>query len=815
MSRGFVLILIIISWFCFHSCGSKSDITNQKWFDFLEIYNDFSINGEPIQSYHFEDHDFNFTSTFLAPNENVIYKDSMLQTFAEVFLHIERLDNQNAFEKFENLKKTNNRYPNLTYLADLSLSDTLFVEDIYYFRHNIFAAKDIKGKLLEIMCVQELARLAERQDEFILAQSFLHYGLSIIENSGYNFNFLQVKLLQNMRMSMAQEDYSYRNRIKDIDLEVSNILAKYPSSDYSYYTDWFASNEDSILNWHSIDFIDTLQICHMEKARMLTDHGVTKLDKEPQKALKYFLSASRYFKNDIYNSYNKLLLNYIGLCYEMLGEENKAQEAYSKTRVRGVYESCHNYNYSELMNIGFELYFRDASKSSTIDRFELLKKQRKLAQYQLNNNDEHLNDFMASNTLMQLELLMNANHLIEDQYIFDIIQATDKYNSTRNARKKHSPITLKLLTKVNNFKTIEDEHFQTYKEMLESVINDFINQSPSTKPDYLKTDMAVFKNKLQEEDAMYIDQLVYRDSYAMIYYDGHTVDIEILETQLIDSLVKNIRTNLVSESRNVSSLFELKKLIFNKDVTKYNVHFDGSLHDIPYSLFEDIEVQRIYNIDSYIQETRVDFNASSISILAYSDSTTLSNSRAMKVTELPFTFAEASAIISILKDANLKSGLSCNRSNFLKSMNSSLLHISTHGFSNPGNKLENYLILRNDVQDLDTVFSYEIEEFNKTPEVVILSGCKTGVGEHQHGEGNYSLARSFLNTGTQTCLKTLWNVDDEETQKFMTRLYINWTNEMSLGQALQLTQNQYRSESIDPLIWSGFVLEGNSEIYLN
>src|SRR5205085_7331070 len=56
-------------------------------------------------------------------------------------------------------------------------------------------------------------------------------------------------------------------------------------------------------------------------------------------------------------------------------------------------------------------------------------------------------------------------------------------------------------------------------------------------------------------------------------------------------------------------------------------------------------------------------------------------------------------------------------------------------------------------------------------ELVVLSGCDTGVGDIRTGEGVYGLRRAFLYAGARGLLVSLHEVPDEETAAFMELFY--------------------------------------------
>jgi tetratricopeptide (TPR) repeat protein len=67
---------------------------------------------------------------------------------------------------------------------------------------------------------------------------------------------------------------------------------------------------------------------------------------------------------------------------------------------------------------------------------------------------------------------------------------------------------------------------------------------------------------------------------------------------------------------------------------------------------------------------------------------------------------------------------------------------------------------------MDDVFPLHL-----SAELVVLSGCQTGLGELLPGEGLVGLTRAFLYAGSRSVLVSLWNVSDRSTAEFMEVFY--------------------------------------------
>jgi Uncharacterized protein conserved in bacteria len=109
----------------------------------------------------------------------------------------------------------------------------------------------------------------------------------------------------------------------------------------------------------------------------------------------------------------------------------------------------------------------------------------------------------------------------------------------------------------------------------------------------------------------------------------------------------------------------------------------------------------------------------------------------------------------------------------------------------------------------------EIENMDLTSvDLVVLSACQTGLGQVESIEGVYGLQRAFKKAGVKSILMTLWKVDDDATQLFMTEFYRDYLKNNSKQHALKAAQEylkHYTSDEgeyvySDPYYWAGFVL---------
>ncbi|NNK82813.1 MAG: CHAT domain-containing protein, partial [Flavobacteriaceae bacterium] len=92
-------------------------------------------------------------------------------------------------------------------------------------------------------------------------------------------------------------------------------------------------------------------------------------------------------------------------------------------------------------------------------------------------------------------------------------------------------------------------------------------------------------------------------------------------------------------------------------------------------------------------------------------------------------------------------------------------------------------------------------------DMVVLSACKTGLGDIDGSEGVYGLQRAFKMAGVDIIVMSLWEVPDKETVEFMNSFYTNWLGGLKVREAFNSTQRTMSNIYKDsPEKWAAFVL---------
>jgi CHAT domain-containing protein len=118
------------------------------------------------------------------------------------------------------------------------------------------------------------------------------------------------------------------------------------------------------------------------------------------------------------------------------------------------------------------------------------------------------------------------------------------------------------------------------------------------------------------------------------------------------------------------------------------------------------------------------------------------------------------------------------------------------------------------------LYSYELCQLQLNAQLIVLSGCNTGMGQLKQGEGLLSLSRSFFYSGARSVAFTLWSQADQAGANIMIGFYKGIKNKKRLEMALQTAKLNYLSQTdpakSHPYYWGGFLIVGKTDpIILN
>ena len=102
----------------------------------------------------------------------------------------------------------------------------------------------------------------------------------------------------------------------------------------------------------------------------------------------------------------------------------------------------------------------------------------------------------------------------------------------------------------------------------------------------------------------------------------------------------------------------------------------------------------------------------------------------------------------------------------------------------------------------------EVSNLNlRKTKLVVLSACKTGLGQMEGTEGIIGLRRAFKLAGVEQMIVAMWNVHDNTTRELMNLFYSELAKNLQPISSFEKAQKTMRIKyPNDPQNWAGFVL---------
>jgi CHAT domain-containing protein/tetratricopeptide (TPR) repeat protein len=186
---------------------------------------------------------------------------------------------------------------------------------------------------------------------------------------------------------------------------------------------------------------------------------------------------------------------------------------------------------------------------------------------------------------------------------------------------------------------------------------------------------------------------------------------------------------------------------------------------------------------------------------------------------LPQARREAEAILSLVPpgEALPALGFAASRETVLSGRLADyrIVHFATHGLLNAEHPDLSGLVLalvdeRGRLRD-GFLRVHEVYGLHLPADLVVLSACRTALGQEVRGEGLLGLTQGFFHAGAARVLVSLWNVNDEATAELMSRFYRGVLRRgLPPSRALREAQLSMLREPRwgAPYYWAGFTLQG-------
>jgi CHAT domain-containing protein len=184
---------------------------------------------------------------------------------------------------------------------------------------------------------------------------------------------------------------------------------------------------------------------------------------------------------------------------------------------------------------------------------------------------------------------------------------------------------------------------------------------------------------------------------------------------------------------------------------------------------------------------------------------------------LPFSRTEATAIAALANDREtlLALDFAANRRLVLSGELASyqIVHFATHAEVDTQHPELSRLVLSLIDEEgrprEGFVYGHEVFDLRLPAELVVLSGCETGMGQEIRGEGLVGLPQAFLYAGAARVVVSLWKVQDRSTARLFESFYRRLLEERETPSAAlrgaQMEQWQTQPRGYQ---WAAFVAQG-------
>jgi CHAT domain-containing protein len=176
---------------------------------------------------------------------------------------------------------------------------------------------------------------------------------------------------------------------------------------------------------------------------------------------------------------------------------------------------------------------------------------------------------------------------------------------------------------------------------------------------------------------------------------------------------------------------------------------------------------------------------------------------------IPFVEEEAQQVSMILPNASLLLGEEATEEK-LKSMGAeaSILHIASHAVFRNDNPMFSSIQMGTSWLNLFDIYNIELDS-----DLVVLSGCGTGMSRIIDGDEIVGLARGFFYAGTRSLVVSLWNAYDRSTAELMQSFYTHLHDDQrDIAGSLRLAMQELREKYPHPYYWAPFFLMGKTTL---
>jgi CHAT domain-containing protein len=230
---------------------------------------------------------------------------------------------------------------------------------------------------------------------------------------------------------------------------------------------------------------------------------------------------------------------------------------------------------------------------------------------------------------------------------------------------------------------------------------------------------------------------------------------------------------------------------------------------VPHGLLHYVPMHALHDGENYLIDRFSVSYAPSASIYAMCQSQQANASGGSLImgiadAQAPSILDEVAALKNILPEARLFIGENATQAALEEhGPKSRIVHIATHGYFRQDNPMFSSIRLGDSYLSL-----YDLYHLKLPAELVVLSGCATGLNVIKPGDEQIGLVRGLLQAGAQSMILSLWDVHDASTKEFMIAFYSGLQRGQAKPVALRNAMLKLRDKCPHPYYWAPFLLIG-------
>jgi CHAT domain-containing protein len=230
---------------------------------------------------------------------------------------------------------------------------------------------------------------------------------------------------------------------------------------------------------------------------------------------------------------------------------------------------------------------------------------------------------------------------------------------------------------------------------------------------------------------------------------------------------------------------------------------------VPHGFLHEVPFHALFDGTQFVMDRFMVSFAPSASVLARCDARPFPNTEESLILGVPdkrtpSIEGEARAVAATIPGARLFLGPEATEDVMReRGPHSRLLHIATHGVFRRDQPLFSGIRLGDSTLSVINLYRLPL-----VAEMATLSGCSTGLNAVTGADELLGMIRGVLYAGARSVLASLWDVNDESTTLFMTRLYGDLQAEGNKAQAVQRAMREVRKTYPHPYHWAPFILVG-------